>query len=254
MSEEIQKAQSVDDCSNSGRAPFPLLCFECGADIDAPDQLFECGVFAPVPHTEHVLMTVSCLTCGYVHELALGLFDRKAIQEAGEELAQLDGERRADTLALVERYRAAVTGFRRIVERQLAESEELPTIDLRFLELAFQPRRCIAVAMEALAACRGLREAVAERPGLLPPVRLVLGRYLCVLSFDKIDGRPHPWALHLSISNWVAPGHLPPADLRWLLSLFFSAGEVPFLETQPGVTKPLTHYWLPAYEPELNAC
>ena len=48
------------------------------------------------------------------------------------------------------------------------------------------------------------------------------------------------------------PGHFPAADERWLLSLFFSTGEVPFLEAQPG--KPLMHYWLPAYVPELNAC
>jgi hypothetical protein len=86
------------------------------------------------------------------------------------------------------------------------------------------------------------------------PVRLVLGRYLCLLSFDRIGDRPHPWALHLSISNWVAPGHLPPADERWLLSLFFAAGEVPFLEAHGGITKPVMHYWLPAYVPELNAC
>jgi hypothetical protein len=71
----------------------------------------------------------------------------------------------------------------------------------------------------------------AERPGLEPPVQIALGRYLCVLNFDKIVNRPHPWALHLSISNWIAPVHRPPLDERWLLSLFF-----------------------PAYEPELNAC
>jgi hypothetical protein len=46
----------------------------------------------------------------------------------------------------------------------------------------------------------------------------------------------------------------PPADERWLLSLFFAAGEVPFLEAHGGITKPVMHYWLPAYVPELNAC
>jgi hypothetical protein len=199
-------------------------------------------------------MTLICHTCGYVHELTLWLGDHRAIQEVGEEMEKLEGERRADTLALVDRYRAGVAGFRGSAERQLAKPEEMPTIDMRFLEIAFEPGRHIAVAMEALTASRALREAMAERPGLNPPLRLVLGRFICLLSFDKIDGRPHPWALHLSVSNWVAPGHLPPADLRWILALFFTAGEVPFLEAQPGDTKPLMHYWLPAYEPELNPC
>jgi len=254
MSEEIQKTKGSENCGDPGRSPFPLLCFRCRADIDAPDQFFEYGSFAPVPHSEHALVTVKCLACEYVHELALWLVDRKVIKEMGEEAEKLDGARPADTLALVERYRATVDGFRGAAERQLAESEETPSIDMEVLDLAFQPGRYIAVTMEALAACRGLRQAVAERPGLEPPVRIALGRYLCVLSFDKIINRPHPWALHLSVSNRVAPVHLPSLDERWLLSLFFSEGEVPFLETHPRVTRPLIHYWLPAYEPELNAC
>jgi hypothetical protein len=254
MSAEIQKTQLPEDCGDPGRSVFPLLCAGCGADIDAPDQCFEYGAFATVPHAEHALITVGCLSCGRVNELALWLVDRRIFRQAGEGWDQPDEEHRAETLALVDRYRSMVAGFRRNTERQFAESEEWPLIEFPLLELNVQPGRLIAVPMEALAASRGLREAVAERPGLAPPVRLHLGRYLCLLSFDKIDNRPHPWALHLSASNWVAPGHLPPTDIHWLLSLFFSAGEVPFLEAHPGITKPLMHYWLPAYEPELNPC
>ena len=46
MSEEIQKAQRPEDGGDPGKSPFPLLCLRCGADIDAPDQFFEYGLFA----------------------------------------------------------------------------------------------------------------------------------------------------------------------------------------------------------------
>lgn len=177
MSEEIQKTQLPEDCSDSGQSPFPLLCAGCGADIDAPDQFFEYSAFASVPHAEHGLVTVGCLTCGHVNELALWLVDRNIFRQVGEDRDKPDEKHRAETLALLERYRSMVAGFRRDAERQFEESDEWPLIEFPLVELNLQPGRLIAVPMVALAASRGLREVVARRPGLVPPVRLVLGRY-----------------------------------------------------------------------------
>lgn len=64
----------------------------------------------------------------------------------------------------------------------------------------------------------------------------------------------YPYALHLSVGNHVIPDHLPNPELHWLLSLFFTPGEVPFLLAEPGRTVPVIHYYLPAYSPELNQC
>ena len=65
---------------------------------------------------------------------------------------------------------------------------------------------------------------------------------------------PYPYALHLSVGNAAVPGLLPEYQLRWLVSLFFTPGEAPFLLAQPGETVPVVHFNLPAYEPELNPC
>lgn len=244
----------TEGCCDLGPAPFPLLCSGCGADIDAPDQFFKVSYLAYVPHAEHALVSLRCLSCGRVHELALWMIEGKVFRQQFEGWGEPDQEHRAETLALAERYRAMVAGFRRDAGEQFAESEESPLIEFPLLELNFPPGRFSVVPMMVLAAGRTLRQAVAERPGLAPPVRLALSRSLCILSFDKTDGRPQPWALHLSVGNGVAPGHFPAADERWLISLFFSAGEVPFLEAFPGVSTPVMHYWLPAYVPELNVC
>jgi hypothetical protein len=108
--------------------------------------------------------------------------------------------------------------------------------------------------MAVLAAARGLRQAVAERPGAQPPGRVRLGSYRCVLSFDETPRAPYPYALHLSVGNDVLPGVLPPYELHWLISLYFTPGEVPLLLTRPGQTVPVVHFHLPAYTPELNEC
>ena len=42
-------------------------------------------------------------------------------------------------------------------------------------------------------------------------------------------------------------GHLPNRELHWLLSLFFTPGEVPFLLVEPGRTVLVIHYYLPTY-------
>lgn len=63
--------------------------------------------------------------------------------------------------------------------------------------------------MAALAACRGLRRAVATRPGVQPPAVLLLGHYRCIVSFDRTPERPYPYAFHVSVGNSALPGHLP---------------------------------------------
>jgi hypothetical protein len=177
MSEEIEKTQLPENCSDSGQSPFPLLCAGCGADIDAPDQFFEYSAFASVPHAEHGLVTVGCLTCGRVNELALWLVGRMIFRKVGEGRDKPDEEHRAETLALLERYQSIVADLRGDAETLFDESEEWSLIEFPLIELNLQPGRLIAVPMVALAASRGLREAVARRPGLVPPVTLVLRRY-----------------------------------------------------------------------------
>jgi len=108
--------------------------------------------------------------------------------------------------------------------------------------------------MAALAAARGLRQAVAQRPGVQPPGVILLGSYRCVLSFDETPQAPYPYALHVSVGNDLLAGVLPTYELHWLVSLFFTPGEVPLLLTQPGQTVPVVHYYLPAYTPDLNPC
>jgi hypothetical protein len=114
--------------------------------------------------------------------------------------------------------------------------------------------RFSCVAMDVLAASRALRQVVAGRPGLQPPGVLLLGSYRCVLNFDETPQASYPYALHLSVGDGAIPGHLPNPELHWLLSLFFTPGEGPFLLAEPGRTVPVIHYYLPAYTPELNAC
>jgi len=55
----------------------------------------------------------------------------------------------------------------------------------------------------------------------------------------------------------MSPTHTkeaPSEKLHWLVSLFFTPGEVPLLLTQPRQTVPGVHYCLPAYSPDLNPC
>ncbi len=43
----------------------------------------------------------------------------------------------------------------------------------------------------------------------------------------------------------LLPGHLPTYELHWLVSLFFTPGEVPLLLTKPGQTVPGVHAPVP---------
>ena len=51
--------------------------------------------------------------------------------------------------------------------------------------------------MAVLAAARGLRQALAQRPGAQPPGIVLLGSYRCIPSFDETPQAPAPYALHL---------------------------------------------------------
>jgi hypothetical protein len=232
-------------------APFHFACIGCGADIDAPDRYFTLGPMVLVPHAHHVLIPVRCLTCETDHDLVGWTIDRQRfISEVGPG-AFPPGDPQAT--ALMERYEHLVEKHRCELEAQYDQQEAWPEVDLSGVDIEIQADRCFARPMAALAAARGLRQAVALRPGAQPPGVVRLGSYRCVLSFDETPQAPYPYALHLSVGNDVLPGVLPSYELHWLVSLFFTPGEVPLLLTQPGQTVPVVHYYLPAYTPDLNA-
>lgn len=246
---EAPKDQQAEETTH---APFRLSCTGCGADIDAPDRYFTLGPVALVPHANHALLSIRCLTCETDHELALWTIDQQRfISELGPEAFQPDDLR---VVELLERYEQLIRQHRRDVDAQYEQQEGWPALDLSGLDVEIQTDRFFTPPMLALAAARGLRHAVAARPGAPPPGIALLGQYKCVLSFDETPQASYPYALHLSIGNAVAPGRLPTCELHWLVSLFFTPGEVPLLLPQPGQTVPVIHYYLPAYEPDLNPC
>jgi hypothetical protein len=233
------------------QAPFRLSC-TCGADINAPDRPFTLGPIALVSHANHALIWLRCQTCKADHELALWTIDQQRfISEVGPNAFQPDDPHVAE---LVERYEQLIEHHRRDIERQYDQQEEWPVLDLSRFDVDIQTDCFVTPPMAVLAAARGLRRAVAARPGVHPPGIVLLGRYKCVLSFDHTPRAPYPYALHLSVGNAAVPGHLPEYQLRWLVSLFFTPGEAPFLLAQPGERVPVVHFNLPVYEPELNPC
>jgi hypothetical protein len=233
-------------------APFHFTCSGCGADITAPDRYFTLGPLVLVPHAHHVLFTLRCLTCETDHDLVGWTIDQQRfISEAGPG-AFPPGD--PEAAALMDRYEHQVRTHRHELDAWYEEREGCPEVDLSGVDVDFRPECFFAPPMAALAAARGLRQTVAERPGAQPPGRIRLGSYRCVLSFDETPRAPYPYALHLSVGNDVLPGVLPRYELHWLVSLFFTPGEVPLLLARPGQTVPIVHFHLPAYTPELNEC
>ncbi len=232
-------------------APVQFTCTGCGADVAAPERYFALGSLALVPHAHHVLMPLRCLTCQTDHDLVGWTIDQQRfISEAGPEAFPAGPQ----AVALMERYEQLVLAHRRELEAQYEQLEGWPEVDLSGVDVEMQDNRFFPRPMAVLAAARGLRQAVAQRAGVQPPGVVRLGSYRCVLSFDETPRAPSPYALHLSVGNEVLPGLLPAYDLHWLVSLFFTPGEMPLLLTQPGQTVPVVHYYLPAYSPELNPC
>ena len=245
--------EAMSEASDGARAPFALICTEWGVDIDAPDQEFFLGSPALAPHANHVLVSVRCLTCEADHDVALWTVDqRRFISEAGSGMVEAAAD--ADVLALVERYHALVAACRREADTQSESAEGPVELDLSTMDVTIETDRFAALPMAALAAARGLRLAVAARPGVRPPAALLLGPYRCIGSFDRTPERPYPYALHVSVGNDALPGTLPKLELHWLLSLFVIPGEMPFVEAEPGQTVQVIHYYLPAYSAELNPC
>ena len=234
------------------KAPFAFICSGCGADVEAPDRYFNLGPLVLVPHAHHVLMTLRCLTCETDHDLVGWTIDQQRfISEAGPE-AFPPGD--PEAAALMDRYEDQVRTHRRELDAQYEHPGGWPEVDLSGVDVEIQRDCPFTRPMAALAVARGLRQTVAERLGAQPPGRVRLGSYRCVLSFDETSQAPYPYALHLSVGNNVLPGVLPRSELHWLVSLFFTPGEVPLLLTQPGQTVPVVHFYLPAYTPELNEC
>jgi len=162
-----------------------------------------------------------------------------------------------DAVAVLDRYLKLVENYRRQWETfyGLDWEKELPEIDFSSLDLDFSGERWPSMRAEVLAAARGMRKAVATRPGEEdPPGLLRVGQFQCILSFDGTPDDPMPYALHLSVMNRLTPGMLSTAEEAFLLSLFYVPGERPFLRAQPGETVPVTHYYLGADSSELNEC
>ena len=235
----------------AAHAPFRLSC-TCGADINAPDRPFTLGPIALVSHANHALIWLRCQTCQADHELALWTIDQQRfISELGPNAFQPEDPQAVE---LVERYQRLIHQYRCDMESQYEQRDRWPGLDLSDLDVEIQTDCFFAPPMAALAAARGVRQAIAARPGARPSGIVLLGAYKCVLSFDETPQAPHPYALHLSVGNALVPGHLPGYQRDWLVSLFFTPGEEPFLLEKPGQDSASHHYRLPAYEPELNPC
>jgi hypothetical protein len=231
------------------RPAFALNC-ACGTDIDVSDRDFEFGAFALVPHADYCLVTVRCRPCGTDHHLAMWTLDqRRFISELGADFFCPEDPA---VVALAERYQQAVQQQRQELEIEYAHQGRWPAVDLSGLAVDVPPDRFFAPPMATLAAARASRQAVATSPGA--PALMRLGPYCCRLSFDETSQAPHPYALHLSVGHALLPGHLPARDRHWLVSLFFTPSELPFLLVRPGPTEPVLQFRLPAYEPELNPC
>jgi hypothetical protein len=242
----------MSETTDGELAPLPLTCTGCGADIDAPDREFVLGPLALVPYANQALVSVRCLTCETDHDVALWTLDQQLfISETGSPM--LEGAGSAEALALLERYHAAVDRYRRDAEARYDVPGTPVEVDLSEVEVAVPADRFAAAPMAALAACRGIRQVVAARPGAEPPAVLLLGHYRCIVSVDRTPERPYPH-MHVSVGNAAVPGHLPEREQYWLLSLFFTPGEMPFLDAEPGRTVPVLHYYLPAYAAELDLC
>jgi hypothetical protein len=162
-------------------------------------------------------------------------------------------------MKLVENYRQQWEAFYSLH----VAPEDRPAVDFSAIDLDPSGERWVAVPAQVLAAARGMRKAVATRPGEeVPPGFLRVGQFNCLLSFDgtpsfnntRPPDDPMPYALHLSVMNTLAPGSLSAAEETFLLSLFYVPGERPFLRGQPGQTVPVIHYYLGADLPELNEC
>ena len=230
-------------------APGSGSCAGCEAD-DRADWTFVVAAVVPAPHTTQLLVSVRCLTCGRDHDLAVWAIDRpRFISELGLGISGDAGKIAA--AALVERYHGLLKRHHHQIGRAYKCRQGRAEHDTFEVNASYAPGPVeppMAVPMAVLAVCRALRQVVAARPGAQPPVGLQLGDYRCEVSFDETPQRPYPYALHVSLGNGAMPGQLPRLDRLWLLSLFFTPGELPLLEIDPG----RVHHYLPAYSPNLD--
>lgn len=90
--------------SEEKRSPFPWVCSRCGADIDAPDQVFEFANSALVPGAAYTLLEIRCLTCSHVSDAAVWVVDRREFvkETQGDSDPEAIGE--PGQLALLDRY------------------------------------------------------------------------------------------------------------------------------------------------------
>lgn len=163
--------EAMSRATDGARAPFALVCTDCGADIDAPDRGFFLGQTALAPQANHLLVSVRCLTCGTDHDVALWTVDQRwFISEGG--LGMVEASAGPEAAALVKRYHALVAACRREADAQYEIREGPVELDLSTVDVTMEPDRFAALPMTTLAAARALHpgRARADRAGdpLLP--------------------------------------------------------------------------------------
>jgi hypothetical protein len=182
-------ADRADAPGRDGRAPFAWSCPGCGADIDAPDQVFEVTAAALVPHANYLLVAVRCHTCERRTDAAVWI-DRSALARQAEAGPGDLAPEVPESAALLDRYRAMVEESQARWERALGREEWVIEAEHASLHLEFETTRCTAVPARVVAEARGWRKALERQWGqLAPPVgALQVGHLLCVLSEDPMGG------------------------------------------------------------------
>jgi hypothetical protein len=244
-----------DDAPGDEAVPFDLRCEGCGADINAPDKLFEVRNHAFVPHADYMLTEIHCLSCGTRNDAAAWIIDRREARKALETVrGPLDMT--PASMALLDRYLRMVEGYRQQWESfyRLGAEDDWREVDFSGIDPDLSGRRGVVIPARALAAARGCRKAAAAHPDEGPPGALRVTWFNCVLSLDEMPEARQPYALHLSVHNTLTSGALSEVQQSFLLSLVFTPGEVPFVWTEPGESDPLTHFYLGSDSTDLNEC
>jgi hypothetical protein len=236
-----------------GPDPFVVVCPGCGAASGDEDQDFWLGDGVLAPQSDFVLWAAGCLGCARAFDLAVWVVNRGGfLRAAGADGSRLE-EPRGEGLALLDRYRrqvgASLEGWAACYAAD--ETEPPPLVDAA--EPEFAPGRYAVVPMEVLAHARAYRRLACRQPGRLRGW-LAVGSLLAVLSLEGRDPGGRAGTLHLSVSHMFDPGGLTPLQLHFMMALFLTPAERPFVRFEPGRWRPLVHCHVPAELSSLEDC